>query len=154
MSENGHNLWLGTIRQATAADGPAIGNLYREAQWADHGVDWTRSGIADWWIVAEANGEIVGAVQICLSQPFGYIGDIVVHPQYRSRNPDGTGRLSKRLGALAYTLYLTAYAMLQRHGTEIVMGIIPQEQTGLLRFFQRTGATPLGDFVLYGRRTT
>jgi hypothetical protein len=41
------------IRPATDEDGPAIGKLFSEAKYDDHGVDWTQPDIGSWWVVAE-----------------------------------------------------------------------------------------------------
>ena len=65
------------IRMARPEDGPAIGDLFRAAG-QDLGLDWTAPDIAHWWLVAERDGAVVGAVQILASQPTGYIGDMVI----------------------------------------------------------------------------
>lgn len=144
--------WLGLIRPATASDTAAIGKLYRTSGYQDHGVDWERPGVEHWWLVGERDGEIRGAIQVVASQPFGCIGDIIVHPDERGRGPDGKGRMGKRPGALAFSLYVAALVYLEHGGVEVVMGVVSEEQKPLHAFLGRYGATDLGGYRLLARR--
>ncbi len=145
-------MWPGTIRIAEDEDGPKIGQLYKECEWADHDVDWTRPGIGRWWIVAEENDEIVGAMQVVASQPFSYIGDIIIRPSYRARDEKGKGRLSRKVGLLPYSLYIVGLALLEKMGTEICFGIVAENQQPLKKFLMNHGGTDLGNYSLMGRR--
>ena len=145
-------MWPGTIRIAEDKDGPEIGKLYKECEWPDHGVDWTRPGIGRWWIVAEENEEIVGAMQVVASKPFSYIGDIIIRPNYRARNGQGKGRLSRKVGLLPYSLYIVGLALLEKMGTEICFGIVASDQGALKKFLINHGGIDLGEFSLMGRR--
>ena len=145
--------WPGTIRLASDADTPRIGELYRICQWADHGVDWTRPGVGAWWLIAEREGQVLGALQLIASKPFGYIGDIVVHPSERGQSGNGTSGLCQTFGILARTLYASALYILEAAGVEVVMGIVAESATSLQRVLQRHGATDLGHYVLMARRT-
>lgn len=141
-----------TYRLATDADGPAIGKLFDAAQYADHGVDWQRAAVANWWLLAVRDDEVRGAVQIIASRPWGYIGEIVVHPDERGKRATGAGGLGKRPGAIGYRLYMHALAMLQEAGVELVMGVVHQDLKGLQTIVERYGATRLGTYFAYGMR--
>ena len=144
-----------TYRLATDADGPAIGKLFRAADYQDHGVDWERAAVGSWWIVAEREGEMRGAILVTASKPFGFIGEVVVHPDERGKRADQVGSLAKRPGAIGYRLYMQALMWLQDAGVEIVMGIIHEELTGLQKIMRHYGATEIGkDYRLYGMRLT
>lgn len=145
--------WPGTIRLAADADTPHIGELYRVCEWPDHGVDWTRSGIAGWWLVAEREGHIVGALQLIAAKPFGYIGDILVHPSERGQSGNGDSGLCQTLGLLARTLYASALYLLEAAGVEVVMGIVAESASSLHRVLRRHGAMDLGRYILMARRT-
>ena len=142
-----------TIRLATDQDGPAIGKLYRTAEWPDHGVDWTRPGIGGWWIVAETeDGEIVGAIQAVASAPYGYIGDVVVHPEYRRRHTENGSALTGRLGSVAFDLLVTAFVALRKAGSQMVMGAVGKDVDTLRKVYERHGALNLGEFTVMARR--
>lgn len=139
-------LWPGEIRLATDEDGPKIGQLYKECDWPDHGADWTVPDIGKWWIVAELEGKMVGAMQMIASKPFGYIGDILVHPEERDRT-------FQSLGSLARLFFLTAMAVLRQAGVEIFMGIVADSQPEFKDVLCRHGAVKLGHYELLARRT-
>jgi hypothetical protein len=141
-----------TYRLARDEDGAALGKLFRAADYADHGVDWETAAVGNWWLLAEREGEVRGAVQIIASRPWGYIGEIVVHPDERGRRQDGAGSLAKRPGTIGYKLYMHALALLQEAGVEVVMGVIHEQLSGLQKIVTRYGATELGRYKLYGMR--
>ena len=58
-----------TVRMATNDDGPRIGEIAQDDPIA--GLDW--SDVAPYWLVAEIDGAIVGALQLCLAKPFGWL---------------------------------------------------------------------------------
>ena len=144
-----------TTRVATDADGPAIGKLFRAADYPDHGVDWERAHVGAWWLVAEREGEVRGAIQLIAAKPVGYIGEVVVHPDERGKRADGAGSLAKRPGAVGYRLYTHALTLLQDGGVEIVMGIVSDQLPWLQRIMRHYGATEIGTgYRLYGMRLT
>ena len=145
-------MWPGTIRIAEDKDGPEIGKLYKECEWPDHGVDWTRPGIGRWWTVAEENGEIVCAMQVVASKPFGYIGDIIIRPSHRARDAEGKGSLGRKMGILPYTLYIVGLALLEKMGAEICFGMVAEDQRVLKKFLINHGVTDLGNHTLVGKR--
>lgn len=141
-------------RLATDQDGPAIGKLFQIAGYADYGVDWSRpdAGVGGWWIVAESDGEIRGAVMIAAGKPYGYIGEIVVHPDERGRDAGGNGRLGARLGHTARMLYAAACHALREAGSQIVFGVVHPELEALEIVLVKAGAQKLGTYHLFARR--
>ena len=95
-----------TIRPARPEDGPAIGKLFAE-EGDCPAVDWTQAGIEAWWLVAEQDAVLVGALQLTCSLPTGYIGDLVIT---RSARAQGLARL----------LWRHALALLRRAGCQRV----------------------------------
>jgi hypothetical protein len=130
-----------TIRPARPEDGPAIGKLFLGTADAT-GIDWARPEIADWWIVAEHDGEVVGAVQVSCSQPAGYIGQLVVKPEWRGRRADGHGSLAPRGSALARTLYYAAEAVLVKAGVQCITTAL-RPSRGWRRIVERWGGVAM-----------
>ena len=135
-----------TIRVATDGDGPAIGRLFAAAQYPDYGVDWSALGIGKWWIVAERDGQVVGATQVILSKPFAYLGEIVIARDERSETAGEFGELAQRL-------FATAFAMVRASGADIVRGWVHSSRGGMGSLLERYGghATP-GTFLLYWKQ--
>ena len=142
-----------SYRLATDADGPAIGKLFAEASYADWGVDWSVAKVRGWWLVAEAEaGRFVGAVMLCPAQPYGFLGDLVVHPDQRGRDAEGTGALSGRLGTVAHDLLIHAFIGLRAAGSQMVVGAVGANLEALQAVYERHGAMDLGQFTLMARR--
>lgn len=142
------------LRLATDADAPLIGKLFRDADYPDHGVDWAAPGIAPWWLVADGgDGTLCGAVMVIASQPYGFIGEIVVHPDHRGRNDDGTGALRGIVpGTLATALYVKALQILAAAGSALAFGVVHEDLAALKHILQRHGAECLGRYDLLARR--
>lgn len=142
--------WPGEIRLARDEDGPAIGKLFAEAQYPDQGVDW-ETGVGGWWIVGELDRRIRGAVQMAASQPYGYIGEVLLHPEERGRHASGKGVLAAHPGSLGVALYLLAMSLLKRAGCQWVMGFV--DAPSHRQLLERYGGVVLGEgFTLMGRR--
>ena len=143
---------LTTVRSATDADMPHVGALFKTADYLDQDVDWTRPHLAPYWLVADREGEIVGAVQVVAGRPYGFIGEIVVHPSVKGRRADGVGSLRGRLpGSVATDLYLEAMRQLRGAGVQVIYGFVSDTLPGLQRIASRF-YTDLGRGRLYGAR--
>lgn len=127
------------IRRAHPLDGPAIGKLFQAADWPDLGVDWDRPGIADWWLVAEADGEILGAIQVLAAEPIGYIGELVLHRAVRGLAVTGHGTLAPRGSVVGQALYLAAEHALQQAGVQRVAAALRLDRPGWWRIVARWG---------------
>lgn len=144
------------IRLATEADGPAIGKLFAAADYGDLGVDWHAANVANGWLVADRDGEIVGALQVFAGQPYGFLGMCVVLPSARARDLDGRGRPA-RLGEIARTLIGMALNLLDATGTQVAS--VVTTQPGMKRIVTRYyGGMSLGSMDMFagppGRRTS
>lgn len=139
------------IRFAIDADGPAIGKLFRDADVADLGVDWS-AGVAGWLVAVAEDGTMLGAIQAVPGKPFGFIGDVVVAPAWQGRRADGQGSLHKRPGAVGFALFVLALDYLKQMGSQVVVGVT--DQPGLQRMLERFGAVALGPHTLLARDLT
>lgn len=137
-------------RLATDADGPAIGKLFAAAAYGDLGVDWHRANVANGWLVADRDGEIVGAIQLCAGQPYSFLGDCVVLPSLRARDADGHARPGKP-GQITLTLYAVALKMLAGAGAQVVLGVT--DKPGMKRLLVRYGGISLGPTELFAKGT-
>lgn len=137
-----------TYRLATDTDGPAIGKLFAAAEYADLGVDWHRADVTNGWLVADDQGEIVGAIQLCVGQPYGFIGDCVVLPSRRARDANGRGQFG-RPGAIILTLFALALKALADSGTQVIFGIT--DKPAMKRLLLRYGGMSLGPTELFAR---
>lgn len=135
-------------RLATDADGLAIGRLFAAADYGDLGVDWHAANVANGWLVADRDGELVGAIQLCVGQPYGFLGDCIVLPSVRARDADGRGCPGK-MGQVTLTLYVMAAKLLADAGTQIVLGVT--NKPGLKRLLMRYGGISLGSTELFAR---
>lgn len=138
-------------RLATATDGPAIGKLFAAAAYGDLGVDWHRANVANGWLVADRDGEIVGAIQLCAGQPYSFLGDCVVLPSLRSRDAQGRGRAGT-FGHVALTLYAVALKALGDAGSQVVLGVT--NKSAMKRLAVRYGGVCLGPMELLARAVT
>lgn len=134
------------IRPARPEDGPAIGKLFAAADYDDLGVDWHADGLHAWWLVAARGDEIVGAIQYCAAQPYGFIGDCVVLPSVRARRADGSGRFGQP-GRVTLMLYAMALEGLRKAGSQRALGVT--KKPGMKRMLARYGGKSLGPTELF-----
>lgn len=139
-----------TYRLATDADGPAIGKVFAASAYNDLGVDWHAANVANGWLVADCEGEVVGALQLCAGQPYGFLGDCVVLPAFRGRDAEGHGRPGKP-GQVTLTLYALALKALADTGTQVVLGVT--NKASLKRLLVRYGGISLGLTELFAKET-
>src|SRR3990167_3430021 len=137
-----------TYRLAQAQDGPAIGRLFAAAEYADLEVDWSKANVANGWLLADRDDEIVGAIQLCVGQPYSFLGDCVVLPSARARDGDGRGRFGKP-GQVTLTLYAVALKSLADVGAQVVLGVT--NKRGLKRLLTRYGGVSLGLCELFAK---
>ena len=123
---------------AKTADGARIGALARASGFALEGVDWT-AGVHPHWLVAERDGEVVGAIQIILSKPIGWLEMLSLDPE-----------LSRRQKALAVkALILSGAASLRGFGAQMAMGTVSEEMARFRRILKKRGVVDTGSgFVM------
>jgi len=67
------------LRLGKNEDGPRIGELVG----LNFEVDW--SDIEPWWVVAEIDGKVVGAVQVCPAKPVARVEMLAIDPELNHR---------------------------------------------------------------------
>jgi hypothetical protein len=115
------------IRLAQDADGPRIGELARASGFGVEGIDW--SEVHPFWLVAE-DEKIVGALQIILAKPIGWLEMLVLDPDLTQL---ARARVVKRLASAGMTA-------LKRFGAQIVMFSVPFEEKAYKKALKKRGA--------------
>ena len=116
------------IRLATNEDGPRIGELARQSGFTVDGLDW--SEVHPFWLVAERGGEIVGAIQIILAKPIGWLEMLVLEPDLSDIS---RARVVKALVEDGTTA-------LRGFGAQVAMGSVPFELKAYKRVLKKRGA--------------
>ena len=114
------------IRLAKNEDGPHIGELAKQSGFTV-GVDW--SEVHPFWLVAE-DDKIVGAIQIILAKPMGWLEMLVLDPDLTQL---ARARVVKRLASAGMTA-------LKRFGAQIVMFSVPFEEKTYKKILKKRGA--------------
>lgn len=136
-----------TLRVAADADGPALGRLYAACDRAHPDVDWQQPGIGQfWWLVACESGELAGGIRVLPLKPWGWIADVLVHPD--AREGPAVGQPSD----VTSLLFTTAFACLIRAGITEARGVVDAERESWQRLLRRYGGTDLGPCRRFGRR--
>lgn len=119
------------VRLATDADGEAVRHLVEKQHGMADFLKWDR--IAPYWLVAELDGEIIGALQTCPSRPVGRLEMLSL-----------AGHLAQ--GAKALTVKALAYAgmaVIREHGAQQVQFLMGDENEGFREFLLARGAVVL-----------
>lgn len=119
------------IRHAANTDGEAISELMFSVGYNAR-LDW--SDIAGYWLVAEIEREIVGAIQICYGKPMGRLDLTGISP-----------KLSAHRGARIYRdLVLSGLQTLHTFGAQTASGYVPFPNRNIKRFLKKIGGRSLG----------
>ncbi len=117
------------VRVATNEDGPRIGELAASSGFAIEGIDWSR--VHPFWLVAERDGgTIIGALQIILSCPIGWLEILSVDPALSHIQRAKTTKLLVESGLLS----------LKRFGAQIAMWSVPFELKSYKKALKKRGA--------------
>jgi len=105
------------IRLAQNDDGRVLGNLVSRNgfYFEDFDIDWSR--IYPYWLVAEVNGMIVGALQVCPGAPLGRLELLCTEPRLRKRQKAKVVR----------GLVDAGQATLLAAGSQLASGVIPHK---------------------------
>jgi len=124
--------WEMTVRGAEDHEGEAVRGLVSEMAeqygWALPPCPWTR--LKPFWYVAEVQGLILGAVQVCIGWPIGRLELLSVR-----RNLSHTQR-AKVVKALCYH----AFDAMKLDGTTLVSLLLPEQDEMFTRVVSRAGA--------------
>lgn len=116
------------VRVATNEDGPRIGELAASSGFAIEGIDWSR--VHPFWLVAERDRTIIGALQIILSCPIGWLEMLSVDPELGHIQRAKTTKLLVESGLLS----------LKRFGAQVAMWSVPFELKSYKRILKKRGA--------------
>ena len=128
------------IRLAQDSDGPRIGELARASGFGVDGIDW--GSVHPFWLAAELDGRVIGAIQIILSKPIGWL-------EMLSLDPD----LSHREQAIAVKALVERGLIALKHfGAQLAMGVVPSEMAGYERILEKRGAVDTGSGHTWAKR--
>jgi len=118
------------IRVVSDSDAESMSSLARDADFTLRGVEIDWSKIAPYWLVVEAIGEIVGAIQICPGKPMGRIELLMVSPKLPWREQVHVKGL----------LIFGATSTLRLQGSQIASGAVTLSDTDTLAWMKKRGA--------------
>ena len=116
------------IRIATNEDGPRIGELAAFSGFAIEGIDWSR--VHPFWLAAERDKIIIGALQIILSCPIGWLEMLSVDPELSHIQRAKTTKALVNAGLLS----------LKRFGAQVAMWSVPFELKSYKKILKKRGA--------------
>ncbi len=128
------------VRLAQDADGPRIGELARASGFGVEGIDW--SHVHPFWLVAEAGGEVIGAIQFILTQPIGWLEMLSLDPNLTTRGRAMTVKALVGFGTMS----------LKAFGAQIAMGTVPDELKDYQRILTKRGAVNVGSSQRFAMR--
>ncbi len=116
------------VRVATNEDGPRIGELAASSGFAIEGIDWSR--VHPFWLVAERDKTVIGALQIILSCPIGWLEMLSIDPELSHIQRAKTTKLLVESGLLS----------LKRFGAQVAMWSVPFELKSYKKILKKRGA--------------
>lgn len=131
------------IRIASDDDGPTIGALAWDNGFRLKGVTWDK--VYPYWLVAELNGDIVGAVQISHGMPVARVETLCM-----------SDKLSHRERAIcARQILMAAMITLRSGGAQAITSLVPFKMKSYKRLIKRRGGKVVDSgnmimFPLYG----
>ena len=128
------------VRLATDDDGPRVGELARDSGFGVDGIDW--SHVHPFWLVAERDGEVVGAIQIILSRPIGWLEMLSVAREISHREQAMAVKALVERGLLSLKVF----------GAQLAMGVAPSEMPGYQRILEKRGAVDTGSGQTFAKR--
>ena len=123
--------WEFTVRAAEDAEGEAIHALV-DASTAQYGYtipacSWAR--VKPFWYVAEIQGELLGAVQICIGWPVGRVEMLSIRP----------GLSHTKTAKVVKALLYHAFHAMKLDGTTLICSLVAESQTDFIRILERWG---------------
>jgi len=135
--------WEFQVRHALNTEGEAIRDLVDQATkafgWQYPACDWSR--VAPFWYVADLQGWLLGAVQVCVGLPLSRIELLSVHQ----------GLSQTKRAKVVKALLGRALHDLQVNGATLACGMIPMVDDEFVRIVERMGAryTTKGHLLCY-----
>jgi len=128
------------VRVAKNADGPRIGELGQAQGFPIEGLDW--SDIEPYWLVAESEGIVVGAIQLCLAKPFGWLEMLFID---RTLTQQGQAKVMKALVG-------RGLVSIAAFGAQLALGTVSSSQPAWRRILKRRGGVVLQSGSLLAKR--
>lgn len=129
-----------TVRLAENAEGEAVRKLVQQQHGALAVLQWDQ--IHPFWLVAELDGKIVGALQTCPSRPVGRLEMLSI-----SRDLSGPAK-ALTVKALAYG----GMAVIRGHGAQQVQMFVAEELTEYRAILESRGAVVLDTGFMLAKR--
>lgn len=122
-----------TVRIARNDEGGIVRDLAAEigVSYEDWEIDW--SDIFPYWLVAECEGRIIGAINIRISKPFASV-------EMLSLASDLTKKVR---GVATDMLVAAAKTVVAQYGSQAICGLIPDELASYRRVAERRGYVPM-----------
>lgn len=117
------------LRMAEIEDGERLAALAKDNEVVPEGIELDWSHGATWWLLAEHEGDLIGAIQLCPSRPFGRLEMLMLRS-------DLTGKMR---AATVLVLTESSYKILKRMGVTVAVGCIPFEEEGYLQSSKARG---------------
>lgn len=129
-----------TVRLAVDGDGETVRQLVEKQHGMEGTLSWDR--IAPYWLVAELDGQIVGALQTCPSRPVGRLEMLTVKR--------GTSHIAKvaTVKALAYA----GMAVVLAHGAQQVQMFVAEDLEEFREIMMDRGAVVLDTGFMLAKR--
>ncbi len=131
-----------TIRVSEDGDGERIHELLRGMGFTIDGLDW--ASVANYWLVAETEGRIVGCVQFIAGKPVAWAELLAYDPAL------GHVMRAKVVKALVENV-IGAAGMF---GATAVMGSVPFELKSYKKIIKRRGGVMVASGNLFAKRLT
>jgi hypothetical protein len=128
------------VRLAQDADGPRIGDLARASGFGVEGIDWSR--VHPFWLAAELDGRVVGAIQIITAQPIGWLEMLSLDPDLSHREQAVAVKALVERGTIA----------LKAFGAQMAMGTVGGDRRSYMRVLERRGAVVVATGKLFAKR--
>lgn len=116
------------VRAAQNSDGPRIGELAKQSGFPVDGLDW--SEVSPWWMVAEDDGKVIGAIQVMLAKPIGWLEMLVMD--------EGLSELERARVVKALVLE-KGQGVLAGFGAQLLIGVIPFQHKAYKRALEKRG---------------
>lgn len=116
------------LRIAENCDGKAIGELAAACGFGVANIDW--SEVHPYWLVAERDGRMVGAIQVLPGRPIGRIEMLCT--------ADGLRRRDR--AAVVMSLLYQACAVLRLGGSRLASGALPRNLSSYRAVIEKRGA--------------
>ena len=128
------------IRYATDDDAPHLAELAAANGYTVEGVEW--KDIYPFWLAAERDGEIVGALNLIAAKPIGWLEMLMLG--------EGVGRHAR--GRIVKALVERGCALLAGFGANVAMGSVPDELRSYITVLEHRGGVVTNRSVMVAKR--